>query len=270
MADDNSADKPKPDASSHDASRPEAARPGVPPAAYLPVAPPPDIVYPKPDNIVAALLKAPHLLAPAIAEGKNPLGAGIVFLACALAAHAVFGLAVGLFGGWPVAFMDVVKAPLIGLCALMICLPSLYVFACVGGAPLTVAQAFMLGSSCLAMIGLLLVGLAPVAWLFAVSTDSEQFIVLLALGLWFIGTAFALRYIMRLEVHALFRRSQGIKAWFLVFILVTLQMTTCLRPILDAPDKGWWTTDKKFFLTHFFAVFQVDGAASEIRPLRSR
>lgn len=208
-------------------------------------------------NIVTSLLKAPTKVAYAIAlERKDLLAAAGSLLAVAVACHAVFGLAVGLFAGWSVAIMDVVKAPLIAACALLLCFPSLYVFACVAGSPLSISQTVALGCSCLAMIGLLLVGLAPVAWLFAVSTASLPFIVILALMIWLIALSFAARYVGKLKAHPLFQRQGGIKLWFLILIVVTLQMTTCMRPMLGKPEKGWWTGEKKFFLSHFGSAFE--------------
>jgi hypothetical protein len=208
-------------------------------------------------NIVTSLLKAPAKVADVIAlQQKGILAAAASLLALAVACHAVFGLAVGLFVGWSVAIMDVVKAPLIAVCSLLLCFPSLYVFACVAGSPLTISQTVALGCSCLAMVGLLLVGLAPVAWLFAVSTASLPFIVMLALLIWLVAVSFAARYVGKLRAHPLFQRQGGIKMWFLILIVVTLQMTTCMRPMLGKPEKGWWTGEKKFFLSHFGATFE--------------
>ena len=34
-------------------------------------------------------------------------------------------------------------------------------------------------------------------------------------------------------------------------MLVTLQMTTCMRPMLSQAKTGWWTSEKQFFLSHF-------------------
>jgi hypothetical protein len=208
-------------------------------------------------HIVASILKAPESVAETIASGRKLLGAGLTLLGAAMAFHAVFGLALGLFGGWQVALMDVVKTPLVAACSLLLCFPSLYVFACVGGTPLSLAQAFLLGTSCLAMLGLLLVGLAPVAWLFSVSTASLPFVTMLALFIWIIAASFAIRYIGKLQTHALFKKASGIKLWFFVLVLVTLQMVTCLRPLLTAPKAGWWTGEKMFFLQHFGSTFET-------------
>ena len=209
------------------------------------------------ENIVAALLKAPTKVADAIAaQQKGLLGAASILIAVAVVCHAVFGAAIGLFAGWPVAAMDVVKAPLIAVCSLLLCFPSLYVFACVAGSPLSISQTFALGCSCLAMVGLLLVGLAPVAWLFSVSTANPPFIVTLTLLIWLVAVSFAARYVGKLRAHPLFQRQAGIKMWFLILIVVTLQMTTCMRPMLRKPESGWWTGEKKFFLSHFGSTFE--------------
>jgi hypothetical protein len=217
----------------------------------------------RPGDWVAALLKAPELVAHSLAAGPGRAGMpAFTFLAVAVACHAVFGLSVGLFAGVSVGLMDLVKAPLIAVCSLLLCFPSLYVFACVSGAPLSVFQAVTLGCSCLAMTGLLLAGLAPVVWLFAVSTRSVPFMVILTLAVWLIAVSFAARYVGKLRASVLFLRQGGIKLWFLILIVVTLQMTTCMRPMLDRPETGWWTGEKQFFLRHFGAALKTREAAS--------
>jgi hypothetical protein len=231
----------------HDNTSPSKTTPPPPPAAGE---------EPGADHIVTALLKAPHKVSDAIAGGRDHLRSATVLLAVAVACHAVFGLAVGLFGGPGVAAMDIVKVPLVAVCSLLLCFPSLYVFACVAGSPLSLSQTLMLGCSCLAMIGLLLVGLAPVAWLFAVSTESLPFVVVLALLIWLIALSFASRYVGKLRANPLFKRQAGIKLWFLILTLVTLQMATCMRPMLVKPRDGWWTAEKKFFLSHFGSTFE--------------
>jgi hypothetical protein len=208
------------------------------------------------ENIVTTLLKNPKEISDNIAARKDLLKSSAILLLVALASHAVFGLAVGLFGGMSVAIMDLVKVPLIALGALFLCFPSLYVFACVSGSPLSIPQTIALGCSSLALLGLLLVGLAPVVWLFSVSTDSLPFVAMLALLIWLIALSFAARYVGKLKANPLFQRQAGIRLWFVIFTLVTLQMTTCMRPILTESSRGWLTAEKKFFLSHFGSMFR--------------
>ena len=108
----------------------------------------------------------------------------------------------------------------------------------------------------MAMLGLLLMGLAPVAWLFAASTDCAPFVVALTVILWFVALCFAARFIGKLETNPLFRFAGGIKLWFVILTLVTLQMATCMRPMLRKPEAGWWTGEKKFFLSHFTSTLK--------------
>jgi hypothetical protein len=194
----------------------------------------------------------------------------LTLLCAAIAFHAVFGIAAGLFGGWQVAIMDAVKAPLVAVCSLLLCFPSLYVFSSVGGAALSLSQAFLLGTSSLAMLGILLIGLAPVAWLFAVSTESLSFMTVLVLCVWFVSVAFALKYIARLQARALFARATGIKLWFLVFVIVSLQMATSMRPLLVAPKESWWVGEKKFFLAHLTDTLEGNGTAPRKLPRHLR
>lgn len=219
---------------------------------------PPPIPKPEPAptarNIVSALLKNPARISDSLAEQKELFRSALVLLLAGICCHAVFGLAIGLFGGWPVAAMDVVKVPLVAICSLGLCFPSLYVFTCVAGSPLSLSQTFVLGCSCMAMTGLILVGLAPVAWLFAVSTNNVAFVTLLTFLIWIVAVGFATRFVEKLKARPILQRQAGIKLWFVILVLVTLQMTTCMRPMLAKPDEGWWTGQKAFFLSHYGSI----------------
>jgi hypothetical protein len=203
-------------------------------------------------NYVSALLKSPDKITEKIAESdKDLFKLAFQLLASSIFCHAIFGIAVGLFSGTDVALMDFFKAPLIATCSLMLCFPSLYIFTCIAGCPLSISQTFALGCSCLAMLGFLLIGLAPIVWLFAVSTENLPFIVLLILFIWSLAVYFTNSYVRSLKNNPLFSRLGGIKIWFLIFVIVSLQMTTYLRPMLSKPENGWWANGKMFFIEHF-------------------
>ncbi len=209
-------------------------------------------------NFVTDLLKNPVRVAQTIAlDQEGLLKSSLGLLAVALICHAIFGAAIGLFAGWHVALIDAVKAPLIALFSLFLCFPSLYVFSCVAGSPLSLLQTLALGCSCQAMVGLLLIGLAPVGWLFAVSTASLPFIVILSFAIWLVAIIFADRYVGKLKAVSLFSNQAGIKTWFVILVIVSLQMTTCMRPLLgtSGTGKGVLAGGKMFFLEHFVSVF---------------
>lgn len=228
------------------------------PAFTLP--PPLPRIDPEPevDSLVSALLKAPTQVGRVIAGDPSVIPRqAVILLLVGMLCHAVFGLSIGFFSGWNVALMDAVKMPLVALCSMLLCFPSLYVFACISGAPITLPQTLALGSACLAMIGLILVGLAPVAWLFSVSTEAVPFIVFLAVVIWIIALAFTVRFVGKLASVPLFSRQDGIRVWFFILTVVTLQMTTCMRPMLSMPSASWWTGGKQFFLSHFASTFET-------------
>lgn len=212
-------------------------------------------------NVLAALLKAPEQFARRLREDRTALRDGAVLLAAGLAFHAVFGFACGLFGGLSVAVMAACKGVLIALFSLLLCLPSLYVFCCLGGGAISMRQAFALGGAASAMTGLILVALAPVAWLFAVSTSSLLFVTMLNVFLW----GAAILFVPGVFRHFTRTGADGqigpAGAWLLVYLLVTLQMATTLRPLLVEPDDGkWFVSEKRFFLAQFGLILedQVD------------
>ncbi len=79
--------------------------------------------------------------------------------------------------------------------SILICLPSLYIFACLSGIDvrLRTVSGVLFAAICLG--ALLLIGFAPVAWIFSQSTDSVAFMAALHLILWAIGIIFGLRLI---------------------------------------------------------------------------
>ena len=202
-------------------------------------------------NELGALLKAPAWLVVQIDDDGALLGRALRMAFWGLVFHAIFGLALGLFGGWSAAGMAAVKLPLIALCSMLLCFPSMYVFACVGGMSLSVPQAAALAGAILAVTGLLLLALAPVAWLFVVSTNNLSFVVLLTLLIWLVASGFARGFLSRLKTSVNLSRLTGLNWWLVIYLLVTWQMTTFLRPLLGLSADGWWTGEKMFFLVHF-------------------
>jgi hypothetical protein len=164
---------------------------------------------------------------------------------------AIYGIVVGAQSGGTQMWIAPAKLGLGTLLAVLICLPSLYIFTCLGGidAQLRSVCGALFAAVCLSSI--LLIGFAPVAWIFSQSTDSIAFIGALHLLFWVIGIRFGLRLIDAMG-RFLGAHSKGhLRIWSVIFILVCFQMTTTLRPII-APSKRFLPTEKKFFLAHWF------------------
>ena len=224
--------------------------PPVPPDPE-PSTDPAGLGIPPPRHPLGALLKTPGaLIARILSDQDLPALAGQLLL-WGLVFHAIYGFAMALFDSNGVALMTAGKAPLIALGSVLLCVPSLYVFLCVAGTPITLTQAGAIASATVAMTGLLLLGLTPVAWLFSVSTSSLPFVVIVNLLAWVIAIGFVFRFFGLLGQAGGARKTTGFKWWLVIYVVVSLQMATTLRPLLSPCAGGWRDTEKKFFWTHF-------------------
>ena len=250
--------------------------PATPPPTPAPATPPPP---PAPGSL-AELLKAPDRFAAGLAAPGS--GARILrSLAIAAAGFALYGFAAGFFSGsWTVALLSAAKGAAVALFAFALCLPSLYVFACVAGTTLGAAPLVALGAACAATGGMLLAALAPVLWLFAVSSEHPGFLTPLAFLLALGAVYFSVRPALGARAAGTLHATLGLRAWLFVFVLVALQTVTLLRPFLSAPPAPAADEDrpaaaaaatapaattatapaparqKLFFLEHFFRVLE--------------
>lgn len=238
----------------------------LPPKLPAAAVPPPALVLPDPEKgSLSELLKTPDNFARGIATAPSPWRHAALCIAAAVCGFALFGFAGGFFAGWNVALLDAAKGAAIALFSFALCLPSLYVFSCVGGARLSFPQIVASGASCAATAALLLAALAPVEWLFAVSTSSVVFMLVLSLVGFAVSIAFSMRPAKGLASAGAIGSTAGMRVWFAVFVLVVLQTVTLLRPMLSAPpektaedgeekreDDSGRLPEKCFFLTHFF------------------
>lgn len=183
-------------------------------------------------------------------------------LAGAIACYGLYGLAAGFFqGGWSIA-LAVTKVPLILLASTALCLPSLYVFFGLTGAEFTPRTFSVTVAGFSGITGLILLALMPVIWLFSVSTLSLAFVVWLHLLVWLTALGFGREFLVRCAGPA--RKVIGL--WLVLLFLVSLQMTTYLRPVLWRADgAAVFTTQKKSFFGHLVDVFEWDGAAKGLQ-----
>lgn len=173
----------------------------------------------------------------------------------------IYGAIVGSFSGG----MQLWAAPLkIGLGFLVtgvICLPSLYIFACLSGSRARLIEVIGLLAGLLALTTLLLIGFAPVAWIFSRSTDSLPGMGFLHLLFWLVATLFGLRFVNTGFSHLGIKTSAGIRVWSLIFMLVSLQMTTALRPLIGTSPE-LISSEKRFFLSHWMRTLDDAGRAN--------
>lgn len=224
-----------------------------PPETPNPAQPPP-LEAPLPEkldlkSLFEALLRRPHALIPRLAQPDH--GATGKFALMAVISILLFGFVLGCFAKHEQLWAAPAKVTSGLIFSGLICFPSLYIFATLAGARVSISQLAACLCGALALAGLLLLGFAPAVWIFAESTDSFGFMGTLAIGSWIIAVFFALRFLKSVIFATGGTQKGPLAIWSIVFLLVTLQMTTSLRPILGRSEL-LLTQEKKFFLQHWF------------------
>ena len=181
-----------------------------------------------------------------------------VAIVCSL----VYGLVVGSFSMH--AQLWAAPAKIAGglVISALICLPSLYIFTCLSGSQARLAEMWGLLAGLLMLMTILLVGFAPVAWLFSQSTESVAWMGVLHLVFWGISTFFGLHFLEAGFAHSQARSSAGLNTWMMVFVLVVVQMTTALRPIVGTADT-FLPGERKFFVSYWSECLQSLPAGSQ-------
>ena len=200
-------------------------------------------------GVLEALLRRPrgvlhHLTGP---ESARLIG---LMLFIATIGAALYGVVVGTFSGGTQLWAAPLKITGGLLICGVICLPSLYVFACLTGSTARLGDVAGMVAGLLALMTLLLFSFAPVAWVFSQSTESIAAMGTMHIVFWLIATYFGARFMYR-GMARLGARSEGaFFFWITLFVFVALQMTTALRPLVGQA-KTFLPTEKKFFLQHW-------------------
>jgi hypothetical protein len=176
----------------------------------------------------------------------------------------IYGVVAGTFSGGTQLWAAPVKIAAGLMISALICLPSLYIFTCLGGSQARLVEVFGLLAGLLMLMTILLIGFAPVAWIFSQSTESLAWMGALHLIFWFIATCFGLRFLETGFSHSNARSLAGFRTWVVIFMLVALQMTTALRPILGT-SKTFLPTEKKFFVAHWGECLKSSDSESKAK-----
>jgi len=203
-------------------------------------------------NVVAAIdaiLRHPHRVMFQLRQpeaGKLIAMMLLVSVVCTL----IYGVVAGTFSGGVQLWAAPSKIALGLMISALICLPSLYIFTCLSGSQARLVEVCGLLAGLLMLMTILLIGFAPVAWIFSQSTESLAWMGTLHLVFWFIATIFGLRFLEAGFSHSNARSHAGFHTWVVIFLLVAVQMTTALRPILGKADT-FLPTEKQFFVSHW-------------------
>ncbi len=202
-----------------------------------------------PAGLVEAVLRHPRRVIYQLRHG-TPGGLILPLLSVAVGFVAIYGLIAGSFSGGVQWWAAPVKLAAGMVATAAICLPSLYIFACLCGSSARLHEVAGALGGLLALTTLLLIGFAPVAWLFSQSTESVVMMGCFHLLFWLVAVRFGVRFLLTAFRHFGLRSEAGLKVWVVIFLLVSLQMTAALRPLIGTAD-SLLPQAKKFFVAHW-------------------
>jgi hypothetical protein len=222
-------------------------------------------------NVVAAIeaiLRQPRRV---MYQLRQPAAGGLILrmLGVAVACSLLYGVVVGTFSMGAQLWAAPVKIAAGLLLSALICLPSLYIFTCLSGSQARLAEMGGLLVGLLMLMTILLIGFAPVAWLFSQSTESVSWMGTLHLIFWFIATIFGLRFLDAGFSYSRARSKAGLNTWVIIFLLVAAQMTTAVRPIVGTAD-SFLQKEKKFFLTYWGECLKASPDSTQTPPMQPR
>ncbi len=203
-------------------------------------------------TVFESLLKTPHHLIRSFLDLEKPGGIVMKLVVLSLSGFVIFGLTLGSFSLGDQLWAAPMKTIMGVIFSAVICLPSLYVFSALTGTSLKFHDIARGLAATLALIAALLLGFTPVLWVFSQSTESEAFFGLLVIVSWITALLFGMGFFTRMLRHSGTKKKGPVKIWIGIFLLVTLQMSTTLRPIIGTSDH-LFTTEKRFFLIHWMS-----------------
>lgn len=217
---------------------------------------------PRFSELVDALLRDPGSVFGWLRDDASPRALAL-FSLLTLGIYAGYGVLVGLFAGGEQVYLVPLKLAGGAVFCAAICLPSLLVFASLSGGRVRAGQAVGLLVLTNALSALLLVGFAPVAWVFTTSVSSLGFMGSIHVLFWGIALYFGLRILPLGLTHFQATSPRYVKLWIGVFVVTLFQTTTAVRPLLG-PAQTALPQERKFFVAHWLETLGV-----EVEPLRS-
>ena len=217
---------------------------------------------PRFSELVDALLRDPGSVFRWLRDDASPRALAL-FSLLTLGIYAGYGVLVGLFAGGEQVYLVPLKLAGGAVFCAAICLPSLLVFASLSGGRVRAGQAVGLLVLTNALSALLLVGFAPVAWVFTTSVSSLGFMASIHVLFWGIALYFGLRILPLGLTHFHATSPRYVKLWIGVFVVTLFQTTTAVRPLLG-PAQTSLPQERKFFVAHWLETLGV-----EVGPLGS-
>jgi len=178
-----------------------------------------------------------------IADGVDLKRKLIELNAIGAASFAVYGAIIGSQHSLLQAISSCIKLPILFLLTAAICMPTLFIFSSFFGSKRSILQTFVLLAAGTAIIGVALVGFAPITFFFIVTTRNYQFFKILNVAFFAVSGLLGVLFFNRMYVQLsedstpmLRSRRMFLRFWLLLFAFVGTQLAWTLRPFFGAPE----------------------------------
>jgi hypothetical protein len=202
---------------------------------------------------IGMLLKSPKSYARLVAEDRVDFQPSLMLAVTSMGFYAAYGLAMGCFAGGNSLWQGALKVPLVLLGTLALSAPCLYLLLCLAGLAVSGRQVAAMLAGVAGLSSVVLVGFAPLVWLFGMSTGSVRFMVFFHAAVWCMSFACGGRLLLD-TLSGCRRERNGVVAWSVIALIVCAQSTTFWRPLLGVTvTKDFRDHDRTFFFYHFYS-----------------
>jgi hypothetical protein len=201
---------------------------------------------------IASLLKSPGSILYELTNGPRAGWLGASLCVITILGLLVFGVVTGSISGGDQWWAAPAKIAGGLLFAALICLPSLYIFSALSGMALRLNAITGILLSTTGLTALLLAGFTPLVWVFGQSTGSLCFMGGLLVVIWLFSLLFGMNLLIKCARALGMTDAIHLWLWCFMFLLVTLQVSCALRPIIGTSTTFFPPREeKKFFLQHW-------------------
>lgn len=220
-------------------------------------------------SIVMDLLRERQQFLEELRQGVRlqPKILGLLISSCVF--FAIYGGIIGASNTWQQAIMSAVKLPALYIVTVIICFPTLYFFNVMFGSKRSFEQYLALLMTAVALIGVLLLGFAPISLFFLISTYDYQFFKLLNVAIFgltgFLGINFlyqGMQLLSKEDPEGLEIRSKILQFWLILYAFVGCQLAWTLRPFFGAPGSPFELfrgRDSNFYMNIVQGISEIFG-----------
>lgn len=155
---------------------------------------------------------------------------------------AIYGAIIGSQHSLLQAISSAIKLPILFLLTAAICMPTLFIFSSFFGSKRSLLQNFVLLAMGTAMIGVAMVGFAPITVFFSITSRNYEFFKLLNVGFFAIAGILGVLFFYRMygqltdeNPTTAGSRKTFLLLWLLLYALVGTQLGWTLRPFFGSP-----------------------------------